>query len=156
MGLNESASEKKERLVKRKFSSTLENAKKGINKRYIVTENKTDEYKKDRWSKLATFNRSETIKEAEELNSVFDNINESDYFEFSSKNKNLIRESKKPSNEPKEIVEEKTEKTVDVEKEGSAFGITYKFYEKDFLNENKSYILDLNSNTFVINPNLKK
>jgi hypothetical protein len=48
------------------------------------------------------------------------------------------------------------EKTIEVEKPGSVFGITQKFYEQDFLNEGKKFILDLNSKVFVPNPNAKK
>ena len=46
-----------------------------------------------------------------------------------------------------------SEEMVFVEKPNSSFNTQYKFYKKDFLNENKKYILDLNSITFVINPN---
>jgi hypothetical protein len=147
MGLNENELDKKERLIKRKFASEIDNKKKGINKRYIVTESKTEEFKKNRWKKLATFNKLETIKEAEELNSVFSNVEK---FDFDSKN--VIKES------TKNIIEESSntnieEKVIEVEKPGSVFGITQRFYEKDFLNEDKKFILDLNSNTFVKNPN---
>ena len=41
------------------------------------------------------------------------------------------------------------------QKPGSLFELEYKFYKKDFLNENKKYILDLNSKVFVPNPNIK-
>ena len=46
-----------------------------------------------------------------------------------------------------------SEDVVFVEKPNSSFNTQYKFYKKDFLNENKKYILDLNSMTFVVNPN---
>jgi hypothetical protein len=146
MGINESEKEKNERLRKRKFSTLLENEEKGINKRYIVTEKTSEEYEKDRWSKLATFNKFETIKEAEELNTIFENV---DYNEFYDKPETLIKES-----EEKELIKESA-KTIEVEKPGSMFGIVQKFYEKDFLNENKKFILDLNSMVFVPNPNSK-
>ena len=48
---------------------------------------------------------------------------------------------------------ESSEETVNVEKPSSSFGTEYKFYKKDFMNENKKYILDLNTMTFVVNPN---
>lgn len=47
------------------------------------------------------------------------------------------------------------EEVVQVEKPGSMFGIEYKFYKKDFMNEGKRFILDLNSMVFVKNPNSK-
>jgi len=146
MGIEESESDKKQRLIKRKFSSSIENNNKGINKRYIVTEKTSSEYEKDRWKKLSLFKKFETIKESEELNEVFENIEDYDNF--------YLTKEEKPLNESVNI-EESSEKTIEVEKEGSVFGITQKFYEKDFLNENKSYILDLNSMVFVKNPNSK-
>ena len=47
------------------------------------------------------------------------------------------------------------QKTILVEKPSSKFGTTYKFFVNDFINENKKYILDLNTKTFVPNPNSK-
>lgn len=146
MGLKEDDSAKKSRLVKRKFSSESENKVQGINKRYIVTEKTSKEYESERWNKLSTFSKYETINEAEELNSVFDNID--DYNDFFETKKNVIKESVSTKST-------ETEKTVEVEKPGSVFGITQKFYEKDFLNESKQFILDLNSMVFVKNPNSK-
>ena len=146
MGLKEDSSSKTSRLVKRKFISESENKKKGINKKYIVTEKTTQEYENDRWSKLATFNKYETISEAEEMNSVFDNIDS--YNDFYENDKEVIKES--VSNASANV-----EQTIEVEKPGSVFGITQKFYQKDFLNEGKQFILDLNSMVFVKNPNSK-
>jgi hypothetical protein len=148
MGLAESDKDKHERLRKRKFSSETENKNKGVNKRYIVTERTTEEYEKERWKKLSLFSKFETIKEAEELNTVFDNIEDYNSFYTESK-KEAVNESVKPK-------QENSEKTVEVEKPGTAFGITQKFYEKDFLNESKKFILDLNSMVFVPNPNAGK
>ena len=146
MGLKEDDSSKTSRLVKRKFISDSEQKKKGINKRYIVTEKTNQQYEKERWNRLSTFNKYETISEAEELNSVIDNID--DYNEFFENKKQIVNESVYP--ETKSV-----EKTIEVEKTNSVFGITQKFYEKDFLNEGKQFILDLNSMVFVKNPNSK-
>ena len=146
MGLKEDDSSKTSRLVKRKFISESEQKKKGINKRYIVTEKTNQQYEKERWNRLSTFNKYETISEAEELNSVIDNID--DYNEFFENKKQIVNESVYP--ETKSV-----EKTIEVEKTNSVFGITQKFYEKDFLNEGKQFILDLNSMVFVKNPNSK-
>lgn len=142
MGLKEETS----RLVKRKFISESENKSKGINKRYIVTEKTNQEYESERWNKLSNFKKFETIKEAEEMSSVLESIEE--YNDFYEEKPNIIKESNNPTSK-------NTEKTVEVEKPGSVFGITQKFYEKDFLNENKQFILDLNSMVFVSNPNSK-
>ncbi len=150
MGLAESEEKKSKRLTKRKFSSSIENKNKGVNKRYIVTEKTNSEYEKDRWKKLSLFSKFETIKESEELNEVFDNIESYDSF-YSENNKATINESTSEVSNKKD----NSEKTIEVEKPGSVFGITQKFYEKDFLNENKNFILDLNSMVFVKNPNLK-
>ena len=145
MGLKEGES-KTSRLVKRKFISESENKSKGINKRYIVTEKTNREYESERWNKLSNFKKSETIKEAEEMSSAFDDIN--DYNDFYLEKTEIIKESVTPGSTD-------SEKTIEVEKPGSVFGITQKFYEKDFLNENKQFILDLNSMVFVSNPNSK-
>jgi len=145
MGLKEGES-KTSRLVKRKFISESENKSKGINKRYIVTEKTNREYESERWNKLSNFKKSETIKEAEEMSSAFDDIN--DYNDFYLEKTEIIKESVTPKSTD-------SEKTIEVEKPGSVFGITQKFYEKDFLNENKQFILDLNSMVFVSNPNSK-
>lgn len=146
MGLKEESSNKTSRLVKRKFISESENKSKGINKRYIVTEKTNQEYESERWNKLSNFKKFETIKEAEEMSSVLESIEE--YNDFYEEKPNIIKESNNPTSK-------NTEKTVEVEKPGSVFGITQKFYEKDFLNENKQFILDLNSMVFVSNPNSK-
>lgn len=149
MGLNESEKDRVERLRKKRFNSIVENENKGINKRYIITEKTSEEYEKERWAKLTSFSKFETIKEAEELNSTFDNIDDYDSLFFKEDSKMLSEsfENKTNNNE---------EKTIEVEKPGSVFGITQKFYEKDFLNESKNFILDLNSKVFVKNPNAKK
>lgn len=149
MGINESEKDRMERLRKKRFNSIVENENKGINKRYIITEKTSEDYEKERWSKLATFNKFETIKEAEELNSIFDNIDEYDSIFVKQESKMINESFDSKLNDTKE-------KTVEVEKPGSVFGITQKFYEKDFLNENKKFILDLNSKVFVPNPNSKK
>ena len=147
MGINESETQKIERLSKRKFLTLNENEESGVNKRYIVTEKTSSEYEQERWKKLSLFDKFETIKEAEEMNDVLDNIDEYNSFFTKTSEKELVSESYE-NNKSEEI-----EKTIEVEKPGSVFGITQKFYEKDFLNENKNYILDLNSMVFVKNPN---
>lgn len=153
-GINES---KKRDLTKKKIFCESENIEKGVNKKYLITEKTTDEYKKDRWSKLSNFRLYESIKEAEEVLNPEDQDNlplipamgqggfephdEIEYFE-----KDMIDQENDNENQI-------NEETVFVEKPNSSFSTQYKFYKKDFMNENKKYILDLNSMTFVINPN---
>lgn len=152
-------------LTRKKFFSLTENSEKGINKRYLITEKTTEEYEKERWQKLTSFKTYESIKEAEEMNEFFEslkenkqivnpfqskklteNVNHDDLFnDTPSVNKELLNESASNSQE----------ETVLVEKPGSKFGIEYKFFKNDFLNESKKYILDLNSRVFVPNPNSK-
>jgi len=144
-------------LTKKKIFSLNENKEKGINKRYLVTEKTSEEYLKDRWKKLTNFKVNESINENLEINDI---LNECDC------------QNKKPLfiDEPVEKIEldfipeeispmvEKggnLEETVSVQKPGSLFGIEYVFYKKDFLNEDKKYILDLSSRVFVPNPNIK-
>lgn len=147
-GINESEKNKLD-LTKKKIFSESENKEKGVNKRYLITEKTSEEYEKERWKKLTQFKTFESINEAEEVIKPEDYdklpiseqpINEVNYFE-----KDMIVESSS---------ENLSEEYVEVEKPGSVFGTTYKFYKKDFINENKRYILDLNTMTFVLNPNL--
>lgn len=146
---------KKLDLTKKKIFSEAENVKLGINKKYLITEKTTEEYKKDRWSKLSNFKLYESIKEAEKIvdpeeyddlplvppmgKGGFQPHDEIEYFE-----KDMI------DNDQENNI---SEDVVFVEKPNSSFNTQYKFYKKDFLNENKKYILDLNSMTFVVNPN---
>jgi len=154
MGLNESEKDRMQRLRKKRFNSIVENENKKINKRYIITEKTSEEYEKERWAKLANFHKSETIKEAEELSEIFDNIDEYDNSFYQQKNSKVFNESYDTFKNINSTSSE--ENTIEVEKPGSSFGITQKFYEKDFLNENKKFILDLNTKVFVANPNAKK
>lgn len=149
-GINEN--NKKMDLTKKKIFSEAENIEKGINKKYLITEKTTEEYQKERWSKLSNFKIYESIREAEEV------VNPEEYDELP------ILNSPKKLNEAEyfekdmtvnESVEKKGEECVDVEKPGSMFGTTYRFYKKDFLSESKMFILDLNSMAFVKNPNYK-
>lgn len=151
-GINEA--KKKLDLTKKKIFSESENIEKGINKKYLITEKTSEEYKKERWSKLSNFKIYESIKEAEEIASQEEldsmapiafptkkALNEVEYFE-----KDMDKDTNTKTN---------SDECIDVEKPGSMFGTTYRFYKKDFLSESKSYILDLNTMAFVKNPNHK-
>lgn len=143
-------------LTQKKIFSESENIAKGINKRYLVTEKTSEEYLQERWKKLSNFKLNESINENLEINDI---INECE-----CENKSLI--SFKPISNSivdnvdlemeleKPEIAQNLEETVTVAKPGSLFGTEYIFYKKDFLNENKKYIFDLNSKVFVPNPNL--
>lgn len=153
------AENKQPDLTKKKFFSLDENKKLGINKRYLVTEKTTEEYEKERFRKLANFKTRETIKEAEEMNNFFDSLQESKdpkkVFTFKrtlNENTEDIFEEKPVNQNPNQV---EGVETVDVEKPGSKFKMTYKFFKPDFLNEQKMFILDLNSKTYVKNPNFR-
>lgn len=143
-------------LTKKKIFSEADNISKGINKRYLVTEKTSEEYLKERWQKLSNFKIFESIKENEEI------LNECscDSNIESIKNKpelidlNISVEETPIENVKSELATN-LEETVSVIKPGSLFGIEYTFYKKDFLDENKKYILDLTSRVFVPNPNIK-
>jgi len=150
-------------LTKKKIFSEEENKAKGINKKYLVTERTSDEYLKERWGRLTSFKLYETVKEAEEMNTLFEAI---DSEEVAQQPLEQVSESFVQKEETIEPVIESinedashkislSEETVEVEKPGSDFGISHKFYKKDFLNEEKKYILDLNTMVFVPNPNAK-
>lgn len=137
-------------LEKKKFFTESENKAQGINKRYLITEKTSEEYQNERWKKLATFKKYESIQENEELQeSIEDTASPLIVEEYlNNAPESVIQESESAS-----IA---SEKCISVEKPGSLYGTEYKFYEKDFLNENKKYILDLNSMVFVPNPNSGK
>lgn len=156
---------KKLDLTRKKFFSIQENEEKGINKRYLITEKTTEEYEKERWKKLSSFKLYESIKEAEEMNEFFDLIKQENIEPIINpvtikkltenvSHDDIFNELSKP-----ELLSESTniddEETVTVEKPNSKFGLEYRFFKKDFLNENKHYILDLNSKVYVKNPNCK-
>ena len=166
---NETESERIQRLGKKRFNSILENEQLGVNKRYIITEKTTKEYEKERMSKLAGFKLYESIKGAENLSEVLGcepEIENKPINTGSEKENDSFEGSVNyPDNNPfvpeDFTMEEPTsarsplnvnENYVEVEKPGSMFGTMYKFKEADFLNENKKYILDLNSMVFVPRP----
>jgi len=148
-----------QRLSKKKFSNLLENEEKGINKRYIITEKTTDEFEKERMKKLSGFKLYESIKSAENLDEVFEQENSEEELVTKECGVDIHGYSEEPTViEPNvESVEDVVinEEYVEVEKPGSLFGLKYKFKKSDFLNENKRYILDLNSMVFVQKPSQK-
>lgn len=138
-------------LTRKKIFSGVENEAKGINKRYLVTEKTSEEYLKERWNKLTNFKLYESINEALEEEILKENIS-------IEEPKTIVSEAVKPVEvELPEVNEtfDNLEETVSINKPGSIFNVEYLFYKKDFLNEDKKYILDLNSRVFVPNPGIK-
>ena len=159
MGLAENT---KPDLTKKKFFSLNENQEKGINKRYLVTEKTTEQYEKERWNKLTNFKSRESINEAEEMNTYFDLLSENKDPEKTILYKKALNENVIPEDLFEESIltpftpSDSSEDTIEVDKPNSKFGLTYKFFKKDFMNEQRAFILDLNSKVYVANPNAKK
>lgn len=152
---------KKPDLTQKKFFSLNENKDKGINKRYLVTEKTTEEYEKERWSKMVNLKTRETIKEAEEMSTFFDTLNENKDPETLLNFKPVLNESLNYSSddifdEPKKPINENAgdNEMIEVENPKSKFGTCFKFFKKDFLSENL-YILEVNSKTYIRNPRVK-
>lgn len=140
----------KESLVKRKFATLKENEEKGINKRYIVTEQRTAEEESDRWKKLAMFHKNETIKNAENLNESQDK-----YVAQKLVTEEVSRNIMIRNVDAENGVEIDGRMVIMVAKPSSLSNAMLKVYEDDYLNESKTYILDLNSGNLVLNPNFK-
>jgi hypothetical protein len=151
LGLDEN---KKPDLTKKKFFTESENKERGINKRYLITEKTTEEYEKERFKKLSTFKTRESIKEAEEMNTFFDSLQENKDPERLLNFKKVLNENDFFDETEQETIKPNNKKeTIDVEKPNSKFGLTYKFFKSDFLNESKQFIFDINSSVYVKNPN---
>lgn len=140
---------------KKKFVSLTENEDKGINKRYIITHQKTQEEESNRWKALSNFDKNSTIRLAESCGGEIDN---------GTSEKMVSREQGEDEN-MKEFMQrnggvdhgdEIDGKTVVVVgKPGSLSGAEFKVFEDDYLNENKAFILDMHSGNLVNNPNYK-
>jgi hypothetical protein len=157
--VNESVESPKAKLdlTQKKLFTDSENKEKGINKRYLVTEKTSKEYLKERWAKLTNFKIYESIQENEELNTALNECGceEQPLTAMKSFEAPKDYEVSPEGIDVNDIPADNLEETVTVQKPGSLFGLEYVFYKKDFLNEDKKYILDLNSKVFVPNPNIK-
>ena len=143
-------------LTKKKIFSEEENKAKGINKRYLVTEKTSEQYLKERWEKLSNFKIYESIKENEEINETLSECGEEKPMIMTRSFEAPKAAELSPDGiDVNDVTAENLEETVKVQKSTSLFGLEYLFYKKDFMNENKKYILDLNSKVFVPNPNSK-
>jgi len=146
----------KESLLKRKFITMNENEEKGVNKRYIVTEQRSEDEQNERWKKLAMFETYTTIKDAENLHECgcedIDNSHEVTMNQGEAENEKEFLQR----NSDAEVGGEVDGRVVlMVPKPNSLSNAMFKVFEDDYLNENKTYILDLNSGNLVLNPNFK-
>ncbi len=140
---------------KKKFVSLSENEEKGINKRYIITHQASKEDETKKWAKLSNFEKNSTIRIAESCGCPV---------EDGTTEKMVSREQGEVENE-KEFMKRNSNvghgDTVDgkavvvVSKPGSLSGAEFKVFEDDYLNENKAFILDMNTGNLVNNPNYK-
>lgn len=152
----EDASLLKESLIKRKFASLNENTEKGINKRYIVTEQRTSDEQSDRWKKLSLFETYETINRSDNIIEECE-CGASDPHEVSmnqGEHENEI-EFMQRNSDVEAGGEVDGRAVVMVAKPNSLSNAMFKVYQDDYMNENKAYILDLNSGNLVANPNFK-
>ncbi len=140
---------------KRKFITESEHEDKGVNKRYIMTHKPSKEEESSKWAKLSNFEKNSTIKLAESCGGQIDD---------GTREKTVSREEGEEINK-KEFMKRNSEidhgdevdgkAVVVVDKPGSLSGAEFKVFEDDYLNENKAFILDMNSGNLVNNPNYK-
>jgi hypothetical protein len=144
-------------LNRKKIFNLNENEQKGVNKRYLITEKTTKEYQEERWKKLTSFKLYESIKDIEENNDHEEVVHFPEYptGAFDAKDEIDFFAKMDYDNDVKSEDSVDSEEFVFVEKPDSKFKTEHKFYKKDFLNENKKFILDLNTMVFVKNPNSK-
>lgn len=146
----------KESLIKRKFTTLNENEEKGINKRYIVTEKRSEEEQSNRWKDLALFETYKTIKDAENLHECgCDDIDNSHEVTMAQGEMENEKEFLQRNNDAEVGGEVDGRVVLMVPKPNSLSNAMFKVFEDDYLNENKTYILDLNSGNLVLNPNFK-
>lgn len=143
----------KESLIKRKFATLKENEEKGVNKRYIVTEQRTKEEEENRWKKLALFETYETIKNAESCGCA--DVEDSHEVSMEHGQEENEKEFMQRNSDAEVGGEVDGRVVVMVPKPNSLSNAMFKVFEDDYLNEGKAYILDLNSGNLVANPNFK-
>lgn len=142
----------KESLIKRKFTSLNENEEKGINKRYIVTEQRSSDEQSNRWKKLSLFETYETINAAENCGCGAEDLGHVSAEQGQKENE---IEFMKRNSDAEAGGQVDGRDVVMVSKPGSLSNAMFKVFQDDYLNEGKAYILDLNSGNLVSNPNFK-
>lgn len=146
----------KESLIKRKFTSLNENEEKGINKRYIVTEQRNESEQNDRWKKLSLFETYETINRDENVieECGCDAVDNHQVSMAQGEAENE-REFMQRNSDAEAGGEVDGRAVVLVAKPNSLSNAMFKVFQDDYMNESKAYILDLNSGNLVSNPNFK-
>lgn len=142
----------KESLIKRKFTTISENEEKGINKRYIVTEQRSKEEQNDRWKKLSLFETYETINMAENCGCGSEDLGD---VSMAQGQKEIEKDFMQRNSDAEAGGEVDGRAVVMVAKPNSLSNAMFKVFQDDYLNESKAYILDLNSGNLVSNPNFK-
>jgi hypothetical protein len=163
-GIKYKATSLKESLVKRKFTSLTENEEKGINKRYIVTEQRSQDEQKDRWKKLSLFETYETIHKAEGMCECMDECSCGGGSNY-SEDDNLVTMDQGQEENERDFIQRNQDaesgefvdgkEVIIVAKPKSMTNVMYKVFKDDFMNENKAYILDLSTGNLVNNPSFK-
>lgn len=140
---------------KKKFTSLTENEEKGINKRYIITHQKSSEEESNRWKALSSFDKDSTIRLAESCGGqIDDGVKEKMVSREQGEEENMKEFMQRNSGvDHGDEIEGKT--VVVVAKPGSLSGAGFKVFQDEYLNESKAFILDLNSGSLVNNPNYK-
>ena len=140
---------------KRKFISEAEHKELGINKRYIITKKLNESEEKENWRKLSNFEKNSTIRLAECVNPNFDMIDSEDIVSREEGEDRNHHEFIKRNSEVDHGDEVNGKKVIVVSKPNSLTNATFKVFEDDYLNENKAFILDLQTGNLVNNPNYK-
>jgi len=140
---------------KKKFTSLTENEDKGVNKRYIITHQKSADEESNRWKALANFDKNSTIRLAESCGGEIEDGNSE---KMVSREQGEVENMKDFMQRNDGVghgdeIEGKT--VVVVGKPDSLSGAEFKVFEEDYLNENKAFILDMHSGNLVNNPNYK-
>lgn len=140
---------------KKKFVSLTENEEKGINKRYIITHQKSSEEESNRWKALSNFDKNSTIRIAEACGCDIDDGTSKKMVSREEGEEDNMREFMKRNSDVDHGDTVDGKAVVVVAKPGSLSGAEFKVFEDDYLNENKAFILDMNSGNLVNNPNYK-
>ena len=141
---------------KKKFTSLTENDDKGINKRYIITHQKTKEEESDRWKALTGFDKNSTIRLAESCGCPVEDGKKSEIVSREQGEEQNMKEFMQRNSGVDHGDEIEGKAVVVVGKPDSLSGAEFKVFEDEYLNENKAFILDMNSGNLVNNPNYKK
>lgn len=143
-------------LSKKKFVSLTENEDKGINKRYIITHKKTKEEESNRWKALSNFDKNSTIKLAESCGCGVEGSEKREVVSREEGEEENMKEFMQRNQDVDHGSEINGKVVVVVEKPDSLSGVEFKVFEDDYINENKAFILDMNTGNLVNNPNFKK